>query len=113
MWRIKINLALKTLNDSITSFNKSELNEILNIYGIFVSNGQWKDYGISTEKEKATFYIFKNSSENPIYIIEKNTKLSKKNQLFTIKFNCGKILKRGNNLRNVLKIFNRSLLKII
>mgnify|MGYP001317125138 FL=1 len=95
------------------SFHKKELNEILNIYGIFVSTGKWKDYGISNQKEKAVFFIYKNSSESPIYRIEKKPKLLNKKQLYIVKVNNGAIVKKGNDLKNVLKIFNRNLIKII
>ena len=41
-------------------FNKNELQLILNLYADMVSNGEWKDYGLSISK-KEIFSLIKKS----------------------------------------------------
>ena len=58
-------------------FDRLELNTILNVYGRRVADGEWRDYALDMEKDRAVFSIFRRSSEMPIYRIEKNPKLAK------------------------------------
>ena len=41
-----------------TFFNKTELNQILSIYGKKVSEGKWKDYAIDHLESSAIFSFF-------------------------------------------------------
>ena len=50
-------------------FNKSELKLILNLYGKMVSNGEWKDYGLSISKKEVSFNVYHKTSEFPAYKI--------------------------------------------
>ena len=43
-------------------FEKNELKSILNLYAKMVSNGSWKDYGLSISSKQVTFSIFKNAA---------------------------------------------------
>jgi hypothetical protein len=45
------------------SFNRQELNEILEMYGRKVADGEWRDYAIDHRKEEAVFSVFRRSSE--------------------------------------------------
>ena len=49
------------------TFNRFELNRILNLYGRMVAEGEWRDYAIDFLKERAVFSIFRRASEMPIY----------------------------------------------
>jgi len=90
-------------------FDRLELNTILNVYGRRVAAGEWRDYAVDMEKEKAVFSVFRRSSEMPIYRIEKNPKLARKQGEYSVVSASGQILKRGHELRRVLSIFDKHL----
>ena len=87
-------------------FKKEELKIILNLYAKMVSDGSWKDYGLSISSKQVSFSVFKNAAENAIYKICKNFKPSNKNLKYLITDTNGKILKNSNNLENLLKEIN-------
>ena len=58
-------------------FNKKELKIILNLYARMVSNGEWKDYGLSISKKEVSFNVYSRTSEFPAYKIIKNLKPKK------------------------------------
>ena len=45
-------------------FIKRELQTILNLYARMVSNGTWKDYGLSTSKREISFDVYQRASDN-------------------------------------------------
>ena len=83
-------------------FKKEELKIILNLYAKMVSNGSWKDYGLSISSKQVSFSVFKNAAENAIYKICKNFKPSNKNLKYLITDTNGKILKNSSDLKNLL-----------
>jgi hypothetical protein len=89
------------------TFHRLELNQILRIYGRMVGEGEWRDYAIDFVKDKAVFSVFKRSGDLPLYQIEKNPKLAAKQGAFAIVNTQGKILKRGHDLAQVLKFFDK------
>lgn len=95
------------------AFHRTELNAILSLYGRFVTAGEWRDYGISHLKEVAVFSIFRRTAENPIYRIEKRPRLRDKQGQYCIIGMEGRILKRGNDLRQVLRVLERKLIRIV
>lgn len=90
-------------------FDRQELNTILNVYGRRVAAGEWRDYALDMEKDRAVFSIFRRSSEMPIYRIEKNPRLARKQGAFSVISASGQILKRGPDLRRVLSMFDKHL----
>ena len=92
---------------SNVSFDRKELNQILRVYGFRVASGEWRDYAIDMLKERAVFSIFKRTSEVPLYRIEKNPKLARKQGAFSIVNANGHIMKRGHELVQVLKFFDK------
>ena len=90
-------------------FNRQELNTILMVYGRKVAAGEWRDYALDMQKDRAVFSIFRRTSEMPIYRIEKNPKLARKQGAFSVIAATGAILKRGHELHRVLSIFERHL----
>jgi Protein of unknown function (DUF2794) len=88
-------------------FSRQELNHILNLYGRKVASGEWRDYAIDFTREKAVFSVYRRSSECPIYTIEKNPKLSRKQGAFSVVAATGLILKRGHDLLRVLEVLDQ------
>ena len=91
------------------TFHRRELDAILWIYGRMVGEGEWRDYAIDHLKDRAVFSVFKRSGELPLYRIEKNPKLAARQGAFSVVNTHGLILKRGHDLRQVLKIFDKAL----
>ena len=92
-------------------FEKNELKIILDLYAKMVSEGSWRDYGLSISSKLVSFSVFKNAAENAIYKICKNFKPSNKNLRYLITDTNGKILKNSFDLENLLKSTNWKKLK--
>ncbi|MGO9170828.1 MAG: DUF2794 domain-containing protein [Rhodomicrobium sp.] len=92
-----------------TSFSRHELDAIFSLYGEKVAEGEWRDYSIDFLKDRAVFSIFRRSSERPLYRIEKNPKLNKKQGAYSVVATTGLILKRGHDLSKVLRVLDRKL----
>lgn len=95
------------------AFHKRELAVILTLYGRMVAAGEWRDYGISTLKDRAVFSIFRRSAENPLYRIEKQPKLRNRQGMYVVFGIDGQILKRGHDLRTVLRVLERKLIRAV
>ncbi len=91
------------------TFTRLELNRILNLYGRRVAAGEWRDYAIDFLKDRAVISVFRRSSEMPIYRIEKNPKLDRKQGAYSVISATGHILRRGHELDRVLSALDRSL----
>ncbi|MGO9543828.1 MAG: DUF2794 domain-containing protein [Rhodomicrobium sp.] len=92
-----------------TSFSRHELSAIFSLYGTKVAEGEWRDYSIDILRDKAIFSIFRRSSERPLYRIEKNPKLTKRQGAYSVVATTGLILKRGHELSKVLRVLDRKL----
>jgi hypothetical protein len=86
-----------------------ELRAILNLYGRKVAEGEWRDYAIDLGREKAVFSVFRRASEFPLYRIEKNPKLARKQGAYSVIAATGLILKRGHDLARVIGVLEKSL----
>jgi hypothetical protein len=91
------------------TFNRLELNRILNLYGRMVSDGEWRDYAIDFLKDRAVFSVFRRSSEVPLYRIEKDPRLARKQGMYSVISATGLILRRGHELERVLLVIDRKL----
>jgi len=91
------------------TFHRRELDAILRVYGRMVGEGEWRDYAIDHMKEKAVFSVFKRSGEMPLFRIEKKPKLAAKQGAYCVINTDGRILKRGHELPQVLKVFDKAL----
>ena len=87
-------------------FKKDELKIILDLYATMVSEGSWKDYGLSISSKQVSFSVFKNAAENAIYKICKNFKPLNKNLRYLITDTNGKILKNSFELKSLLNKTN-------
>lgn len=93
------------------SFDRLELNAILNLYGRKVADGEWRDYAIDFLRDRAVFSIYKRASERPLYVVEKQPKLRLKQGQYLIIGQDGRILKRGHELANVLRVLELAVVK--
>jgi hypothetical protein len=90
------------------TFDRRELDRILNLYGRMVAAGEWRDYAIDFLKDRAVFSVFRRSSEMPIYRIEKNPKLAQKQGAYSVVSATGLIMRRGHELDRVLRVLDKS-----
>ena len=107
--RSNLKLVINNPNKKIEEkqfFEKDELKIILNLYAKMVSEGSWKDYGLSISSKQVGFSVFKNAAENALYKICKNFRPKNKNLKYLITDTTGKILKNSFDLKSLLKNTN-------
>jgi len=97
----------------ITSFDRRELNRILDLYGRMVAAGHWRDYAIRFAPDAAVFAAFRRSSERPEVRIEKRPALRLKQGAFALVGEHGQVLKRGQDLALVLAPVERRLMRLV
>ena len=97
----------------VVHFHRKELNIILSLYGRMVAAGEWRDYGISALRDAAVFSVFRRTAEQPLYRIEKRPKLAAKQGAYMVIGMDGRILKRGHDLRQVLRVLERALIRAV
>ena len=95
------------------AFHRTELSVILSLYGRMVAAGEWRDYGISCLREVAVFSVFRRTAEMPLYRIEKRPKLRMKQGEYAVIGTNGQVLKRGHDLRAVLRVLERKLIRAV
>ncbi len=94
-------------------FERRELDRILRIYGRMVAAGEWRDYAIDGLSDCAIFSVFQRSSEAPTYRIEKRPSLQRRQGQWAVIGHGGHILKRGHELDQVLKVFDKGRFKVV
>jgi len=94
------------------AFSRDELSKILGLYGRFVAAGEWRDYAIDHRKDAAIFSVFRRAAETPLYRIEKRPALATRQGAFAVVSMTGVILKRGRDLAQVLRLFDRQRLRL-
>ena len=107
--RSNLKLVVNNPNNKIEEkhfFEKDELKIILDLYAKMVSEGSWKDYGLSISSKQVGFSVFRNAAENALYKICKNFKPKNKNLKYLITDTSGKILRNSYDLRILLKNTN-------
>ncbi len=95
------------------AFHRRELNVILSLYGRMVAAGEWRDYGISHLNDVAVFSVFRRTAENPLYRIEKRPRLRNRQGMYAVIGIDGQILKRGQDLKTVLRVLERKLIRSV
>lgn len=95
------------------AFHRLELGAILSVYGRMVAAGEWRDYGIACLKDVAVFSIFRRAAEVPLYRIEKRPGLRNKQGMYAVLGEGGQVLRRGHELEQVLRVFDRKLIKSV
>src|SRR6204780_6025722 len=84
------------------TFSRRELDRILRLYGRKVAAGEWRDYAIDFLRDRAVFSVFRHSCDFPIYRIEKNPRLERRQGTYSVISATGHILRRGRELERVL-----------
>lgn len=94
-------------------FDRRELDLILRLYGRKVASGDWRDYAIGTASDFVSFNIFRRTSEEPLYRIEKRPALANRQGAFALYNQAGMILKRGRELGSVLAVLDKPKLNLL
>lgn len=94
-------------------FDRRELGMILDVYGQMVANGDWRDYAIGHDREVCVFAVFQRAAEAPLYRIVKRPKLARKQGMYQVINRDGRILKRGQELQSVLRVFDSKRWKVV
>jgi hypothetical protein len=89
------------------TFDRRELSVILNLYGRMVAAGEWRDYAIDFMRDRAVFSIYRRASEVPLYRIEKDPKLARRQGAYSVIAAGGLILRRGPDLSRVLMVIEK------
>ena len=85
---------------------------LLNVYGRKVASGEWRDYAMDMLKDRAVFSIYRRTSEQPQFIIEKNPKLRNRQGQYTVINAQGRVLRRGHDLSKVLRVLEPGLVVV-
>ena len=97
----------------VVFFERRELDRLLRLYGRMVAAGEWRDYGIAGLKDSAVFSVFRRTAEAPLYRIEKRPALAARQGAWAVIGHGEVILKRGHDLEQVLKLFDRGRFKVV
>ena len=97
----------------VVFFDRRELNQLLGLYGRMVAAGNWRDYAIDHLKDAAVFSVFRHASETPLYRIEKHPDLARRQGAWRVLAHGGLVLKRGRELDQVLRLFDRARFAVV
>ena len=100
-------------NEREKFFIKKELQSILNLYARMVSNGSWKDYSFSSSIKEVSFDVYQRASEKPVLRILKNLKPKYYDERYLIKDKNGAILKKSENLNQLINKISWNKLKLV
>jgi hypothetical protein len=95
------------------TFDRRELDRILALYGRMVAAGEWRDYAIDFLRDRAVFSVFRHAAEVPIYRIEKNPKLARRQGAYSVITATGLIMRRGHELERVLRVLDEKLIRLV
>ncbi len=93
----------------VVAFDRRELNTLFNLYGAKVVTGEWRDYALDFTPAKAVFSVYRRASEVPLYRIEKNPELARRQGPYAVFASDGRILRRGHDLGRVIRALDRGL----
>ena len=97
----------------VVSFDRQELGQVLSLYGRMVAAGEWRDYAITNLPEVSVFSVFRRTAETPLYRIEKRPKLRLRQGQYAVIGPEGQILRRGQELAQVLRVLERKLIRAV
>ena len=96
----------------VVAFDRRELMQILSVYGRKVGLGEWRDYAMDFLKDRALFSIYARVSERPLFVLEKNPKLRNRQGQYQVSNQQGRIVKRGHDLAQVLRVLDPDLMVV-
>ena len=108
-----LKLVVNNNKKKIMFFNKTELQLILNLYATMVSDGEWKDYGLSISKREVSFNVYHRTAEFPVYKITKNLKPKNENEKYLIKNARNETINSFENLQSLIKKITWKKLKLV
>jgi len=94
-------------------FDRRELEQILWAYGKLVAEGECRDYAIGAYADHAAFCMYKRASEAPTWIVEKRPELARRQGAYSVTNSAGLVLKRGQDLTQVLRLFDRKRFNVV
>jgi len=94
-------------------FERRELDRLLALYGRMVAAGEWRDYGIGALADACVFSVFRRASEAPLYRIEKRPALARRQGAWAVIGQGDMILRRGHELEQVLRFFDKGRFKVV
>lgn len=95
------------------SFDRAELSVILSLYGRMVAAGEWRDYAMNFGSDRAVFSVFRRAAEVPQARIEKDPALRNRQGMYLVRGPEGQVLRRGQDLQQVLKVLEKPLIRPI
>ncbi|HVJ70634.1 MAG TPA: DUF2794 domain-containing protein [Sphingomicrobium sp.] len=98
---------------AVATFERAELQRILDLYGRMVAAGYWRDYGLWFDADVAVFAAFRRSAEQPDARIEKRPQLHLKQGAFALVSEHGMVVKRGHELHGILAPLERRLMRLV
>jgi hypothetical protein len=99
--------------EAVTTFERLEIQRILDLYGRMVAAGHWRDYAMQFERDVASFSAFRRTAERPEIRIEKRPSLRQRQGEWALIGEHGTVLKRGHELVPVLAPLERRLIRIV
>lgn len=98
---------------TVVSFDRRELQIILNVYGRKVAEGEWKDYALDFMRDRAVFSIFRRAAETALFRIEKDPRNARRQGAYAVVALGGRVLKRGPDLARVVAVLDRRKLDVV
>ena len=78
-----------------------------------VAAGEWRDYAISGLGDMAIFAVYRRTANAPLYRIEKRPALARRQGQWAVVGEGGHILKRGHDLAQVLRVFDKGRFTVV
>jgi hypothetical protein len=101
-------LSASQITNQVT-FDRAELRRLFGLYGRKVAAGEWRDYAIDFLRDRAVFSVFRRACEVPLYRIEKNPRLARRQGAYSVISATGLVVRRGHELDRVLGAIDKSL----
>ncbi|MHB2165492.1 DUF2794 domain-containing protein [Alsobacter sp. R-9] len=88
-------------------FDREELRQLFNLYGRKVAEGEWRDYALDFLRDRAVFSVYRRATEYPLYRVEKDPRLARRQGAYSVVTQSGLVLKRGHDLDRVLRVLDK------